>query len=99
MALPSGDSHLRDRQRDGREIFQSKNARWAEYWIAHEYPVMLVIRTSDGTICWLNTDHNAFNGRTSGNLEVPTRIVPQARRGLMSLRGSIAPGICALVGN
>ncbi|HSK71858.1 MAG TPA: DUF4365 domain-containing protein, partial [Pyrinomonadaceae bacterium] len=54
LQLKSGDSYLRPRRRDEKEIFTIKNPRWAEYWQAHKYPVMLVIRTSDGRIRWMN---------------------------------------------
>jgi len=47
LQLKSGDSHLG-------EVFKFKNAHHAEYWQSHEYPVMLVIRTSDGVIRWMN---------------------------------------------
>jgi len=54
LQLKSGDSYLRSRQRDKSEVFDIKKPRWAEYWIQHEYPVMLVIRSSDGQIRWFN---------------------------------------------
>ncbi len=54
LQLKSGDSYLRPRKSDGKEIFRIKNPRHAEYWQAHEYPVMLVIRSSDGQIRWMN---------------------------------------------
>jgi uncharacterized CHY-type Zn-finger protein len=54
LQLKSGNSYLRTRKSDGKEIFQIKNPRHAEYWQAQEYPVMLVIRTSDGEIRWMN---------------------------------------------
>lgn len=53
LQLKSGDSYLEQRK-DGREVFKIKKARHAEYWTAQEYPVMLVIRTSDGQIRWMN---------------------------------------------
>jgi DNA-directed RNA polymerase subunit RPC12/RpoP len=53
LQLKSGDSYLETRK-DGREVFKIKKDRHAEYWQAHEYPVMLVIRTSDGQIRWMN---------------------------------------------
>ena len=53
LQLKSGDSYLESRK-DGREVFKIKKERHAEYWQAHEYPVMLVIRTSDGQIRWMN---------------------------------------------
>ena len=58
LQLKPGDTYLHTRQRDGREIFAIQNPRRARYWQAQAYPVMLVIRTSDGTIHWMNvTDH------------------------------------------
>lgn len=54
MQLKSGDSYLTTRKRDGAEVFQIKNERWAEYWRDQAYPVLLVIRTSDGEIRWMD---------------------------------------------
>ncbi|UCH95665.1 MAG: DUF4365 domain-containing protein [Candidatus Aminicenantes bacterium] len=63
LQLKSGDSYLYKRQRDETEIFTIKNPRHAEYWQAHKYPVMLVIRTSDGEIRWMNvTDYLKKHG-------------------------------------
>jgi small GTP-binding protein len=53
LQLKSGDSYLRTRKRDEKEIFDVK-PRHAEYWQAHNYDVMLVIRTSDDEIRWMN---------------------------------------------
>ena len=54
LQLKSGDSYLKKHKRDGAEVFQIKKARWAEYWQQQAYPVMLVIRNSDGTIRWMD---------------------------------------------
>ncbi|MDX2039609.1 MAG: DUF4365 domain-containing protein [Acidobacteriota bacterium] len=54
LQLKSGDSYLTTRKRDGAEVFQIKNERWAEYWRQQAYPVLLVIRTSDGEIRWMD---------------------------------------------
>jgi WD40 repeat protein len=53
IQLKSGDSYLTTRK-DGREIFTIKNQRHVEYWRIRRYPVMLVIRTSDGRIRWMD---------------------------------------------
>jgi HEAT repeat protein len=53
LQLKSGDSYLRKRQSDGKEIFTIK-PRHAEYWLAQAYPVLLVIRSSGGQIRWMN---------------------------------------------
>jgi small GTP-binding protein len=58
LQLKHGDSYLYKRKRDGKEIFTIRKKRHAEHWQAHAYPVMLVIRTSDGQIRWMNvTDY------------------------------------------
>ena len=54
LQLKSGDSYLSERKRDDSEVFQIKNPRWAQYWQDQAYPVMLVIRTSDGVIRWMD---------------------------------------------
>ncbi len=58
LQLKSGDSYLYTRKRDDKEIFTIKNPRHATYWQEQPCPVMLVIRTSDGEIRWMNvTDY------------------------------------------
>jgi hypothetical protein len=58
LQLKSGDSYIHRRKADGKEIFRIKNPCHAEYWQTHKYPVMLVIRSSDGQIRWMNvTDY------------------------------------------
>jgi hypothetical protein len=54
VQLKSSDSYLKKRGRDDAEVFQIKNPRWADYWRQQAYPVMLVIRTSDGVIRWMD---------------------------------------------
>ncbi|MCP4687620.1 MAG: DUF4365 domain-containing protein, partial [Desulfobacterales bacterium] len=54
LQLKSGDSYLYKRKRDNAEIFQIKRQRWVAYWRRQAYPVMLVIRTSDNTIRWMD---------------------------------------------
>ena len=54
LQLKSGDSYLYHRKRDDNDIFPIKKPRWAKYWQSQAYPVMLVIRTSDGEIRWMD---------------------------------------------
>jgi hypothetical protein len=64
LQLKSGDSYLYQRKRDDVEVFTIKKARQAEYWLKQKYPVMLVIRTSDGKIRWMNvTDYLQEHGK------------------------------------
>ncbi len=53
LQLKSGDSYLRERKRDGAEIFTIKDERHARYWMAQAFHVLLVIRTSDGEVRWM----------------------------------------------
>ncbi len=54
LQLKSGDSYTYKRKGDDAEIFGVKKARHAAYWQQQAYPVMLVIRTSDKDIRWMN---------------------------------------------
>jgi hypothetical protein len=53
IQLKSGDSYLTTRK-DQAEIFTIKSQRHVEYWRKRKYPVMLVVRTSDGRIRWMD---------------------------------------------
>jgi WD40 repeat protein/GTPase SAR1 family protein/DNA-directed RNA polymerase subunit RPC12/RpoP len=59
VQLKSGNSYLRTRQRDDREVFDVKNVRHLDYWISQPVDVYLVIRqteerSAEGTIRWMN---------------------------------------------
>lgn len=59
VQLKSGNSYLRTRRGDGREVFDVKNDRHLEYWISQPVDVYLVIRQTDErtnkeTIRWMN---------------------------------------------
>lgn len=54
VQLKSGNSYLTRRKSDDAEVFTVKNQRHLEYWVNQAYPVMLVIRTSDGNIRWMD---------------------------------------------
>lgn len=53
LQLKSGDSYLKRRKSDGSEIFAVKNERHIQYWMAQSFPVLLVIRNSNGEIAWM----------------------------------------------
>lgn len=58
LQLKSGDSYLRTLRRDGSEVFKITKARHATYWRNQAFPVLLVIRTSDGEVRWMEIrDH------------------------------------------
>ena len=54
VQLKSGDSHLRERQRDREMIFDVKKLRHLEYWVSQPCDVYLVIRDGEETIRWMN---------------------------------------------
>jgi small GTP-binding protein len=52
LQLKSGDSYLRKR-RDGAEMFKITKERHTRYWMEQAFPVMLVVRTSNGEVRWM----------------------------------------------
>jgi len=59
VQLKSGNSYLRDRKRDGKEIFDLKNERHSQYWQNQPVDVYLVVRQHDemrgeDVIRWMN---------------------------------------------
>ena len=52
---------------------QMKNPRWADYWQQQAYAVMLVIRTSDGEIRWM--DVSAYLKRESAGGKAVRQII------------------------
>ena len=85
VQLKSGDSYLKTRKRDGAEVFTIKNPRWADYWQQQAYPVMLVVRTSDGVIRWM--DVSAYLKRESAKGNAVKQIIFDGERmDVMSVR-------------
>lgn len=94
LQLKSGDSYLYRRKSDGAEIFQIKKQRWATYWREHAYPVMLVIRTSDGEIRWMNV--TKYLEETSKGQGTPVKQIvfesqPFTALNLLRLRDRLLP--------
>jgi WD40 repeat protein len=59
VQLKSGNSYLRTRKKDGKEIFDIKNEHHLEYWLNQPVDVYLVIRQTDelrneDSIRWMN---------------------------------------------
>ncbi len=66
LQLKSGDSYLTPRKRDNVDVFQIRNERWAAYWQQQAAPVLLVIRTSDGEIRWMDVSEYLRRERAGG---------------------------------
>lgn len=65
IQLKSGDSYLTTRK-DGTEVFTIKKENHVEYWREKAYPVMLVVRTSDGKIRWMDVRDYLRRERDAG---------------------------------
>ena len=70
LQLKSGDSYLYRRREDGMRVFTIRNERHTAYWQQQAYPVMLVIRTSDGLIQWMNVSEYLKRESKGGKLSV-----------------------------
>ncbi len=66
LVVKSGDAYLTKGWNGG--TYRIKNFPWADYWRQQAYPVMLVIRTSDGEICWMDVSV-ALQRETAGEEE------------------------------
>jgi len=86
LQLKSGDSYLRQRQRDETEVFTIKDERHSRYWMAQRFPVMLVIRTSDGEVRWMEV--REWLKRASGKSQKPVKqiVFEWERFDVMSVR-------------
>ena len=94
LQLKSGDSYLYKRKSDGAEVFQIRNQRWSSYWQKQAYPVMLVIRTSDERIRWMNVS-DYLKQKSNGRKTPVTQIVfdgePFTALNLQRMRDRLIP--------
>jgi WD40 repeat protein/DNA-directed RNA polymerase subunit RPC12/RpoP len=75
VQLKSGNSYLRTRRSDGREVFDIKNDRHLEYWISQPVDVYLVIRQTDErtggeTIRWMNVTRYLKNRKDKKSRQI-----------------------------
>ncbi len=85
LQLKSGDAYLRQRKSDGAEVFTIKD-RHVRYWMSQAFPVMLIIRNSEGEVRWMEV--REWLRRESDNGKKPvTQIVFEGERfDVMSVR-------------
>jgi small GTP-binding protein len=86
LQLKSGDSYLKQRKSDGAEIFTVKDERHARYWMAQAFPVLLVIRTSDGEVRWMEVRDYLKRESDNGKKAVKQIIFKGERLDVMSVR-------------
>ncbi|HTG32061.1 MAG TPA: TIR domain-containing protein [Thermoanaerobaculia bacterium] len=86
LQLKSGDSYLRKRKGDGAEIFKIEKARHADYWREQAFPVLLVVRTSDGKIRWMEVRDWLMRESGDGKKPVQQIVFAGERLDVMSVR-------------
>ena len=86
LQLKSGDSYLRERKRDGAEIFTIQDERHARYWMAQAFPVLLVIRDSKGEVRWMEVRDWLKRASNDGQERVKRIVFEGERFDVMSVR-------------
>ncbi|MGA2178936.1 MAG: TIR domain-containing protein [Verrucomicrobiota bacterium] len=86
LQLKSGDSYLRERKGDGAEIFTIKDERHARYWMAQAFPVLLVIRNSEGEVRWMEIRDWLNRESNNGKKPVKQIVFEGERFDVMSVR-------------
>jgi predicted nucleic acid-binding protein len=86
LQLKSGDSYLRQRKGDGAETFKIKDERHARYWMAQAFPVLLVIRNSEGEVRWMEVRDWLKRASDNGKNPVKQIVFAGERLDVMSVR-------------
>lgn len=86
LQLKSGDSYLKKRKGDGAAIFKIEKARHADYWKAQAFPVLLLVRTSDGGILWMEVRDWLKRESNDGKKPVRQIVFEGERFDVMSVR-------------
>jgi GTPase SAR1 family protein len=96
VQLKSGNSYLRTRRGDGREVFDVKNDRHLTYWIGQPGDVYLVIRqtderTNEQTIRWMNVTRYLRNRRDQQSRQVVFEGEPLTMEAVWKVRDELFP--------
>jgi small GTP-binding protein len=86
LQLKSGDSYLHKRKKDGTETFTIKDERHVRYWMAQAFPVLLVIRNSEGEVRWMEVREWLRNTSENGKKTVKHIVFEGERFDVMSVR-------------
>ena len=86
LQLKSGDSYLRERKADGSEVFTIKDDRHVRYWMAQKFPVLLVIRNSEGEVRWMEVREWLKRTSNNGKKSVTQIVFEGERFDVMSVR-------------
>jgi hypothetical protein len=85
LQLKSGDSYLRHRK-DDTEVFVIKDERHVRYWMAQAFPVLLVIRSSDGEVRWMEVRDWLKDASDKGTKPVKQIVFAGERFDVMAVR-------------
>jgi small GTP-binding protein len=86
LQLKSGDSYLKKRKRDGAEVFTIKDERHARYWMEQAFPVLLVVRNSEGEVRWMEVREWLRRASDGGRKAVRQIVFEGERFDVMSVR-------------
>lgn len=96
VQLKSGNSYLRTRRSDGREVFDVKNDRHLEYWISQPVDVYLVARhtdkrTNEETIRWMNVTRYLKDRKDKKSRQIIFDGEPLTMKAVWRLRDTFFP--------
>src|ERR1022692_4734277 len=96
VQLKSGNSYLRTRRGDGREVFDVKNERHLSYWVSQPADVYLVIRqteerTNEQTIRWMNVPRYLRNRRDQRSRQIVFEGEPLTMEAVWKVRDELFP--------
>jgi Domain of unknown function (DUF4365) len=86
VQLKSGDSYLRERKSDGTEVFKIPKEHHAKYWMSQAFPVLLVIRNSEGEVRWMEIRDYLKRASQDGKRAVSQIVFDGVRFDVMSVR-------------
>jgi len=86
LQLKSGDSYLRKQRQDGAEVFRIQKERHARYWMEQAFPVLLVIRNSEGEVRWMEVRDWLKRASDGGKKPVKQIVFEGERFDVMAVR-------------
>ena len=85
-ALQRQNHAQKTRESDGAEIFTIKDERHARYWMAQAFPVLLLIRNSEGEVRWMEVRNWLKRASDNGKKPVKQIVFEGERFDVMSVR-------------
>jgi hypothetical protein len=86
LQLKPGDSYLRESKSDGTEIFSIKDKGYTRYCMEAKFPLLLVIRTAEGEVRWMEIRDYLKRASDNGKKTVKQIVFEGERFDVMSVR-------------